>query len=208
MEGFGFSFASSTTAVYNDLDKTMLSHYGMNAATGIYSMAYRVVDFATMPIFAIRDAALPGLFKRGHQGITKSAEYGHRLLVRTLSLGVLASLCLALAAPLIPKLVGSGFSESVSALRWLAIIPVFRSIHQMSGIVLTSCGRQTVRTASQLTAAGLNFGLNLWLIPRFGWHGAAWASIATDGALALMNWSILKVLVMRSSARLAPSLTA
>jgi O-antigen/teichoic acid export membrane protein len=96
----------------------------------------------------------------------------------------------------------------VSALRWLAIIPVFRSIHQMSGIVLTSCGRQTVRTASQLTAAGLNFGLNLWLIPRFGWHGAAWASIATDGALALMNWSILKVLVMRSSARLAPSLTA
>ena len=207
MEGLGFSFASSTSAVYNDLDKTMLSHYGMNAATGIYSMAYRMVDFATMPIFAIRDAALPGLFQRGHEGITKSAEHGHRLLIRTLPLGVLASFCLFLGAPIIPKLVGSGFSESVSALRWLAIIPVFRSIHQMSGMVLTSCGRQSVRTASQATAAGLNFGLNLWLIPHFGWHGAAWASVATDGALALMNWSTLKVLVIRSTARLEPSLT-
>ena len=207
VEGVGFSFAASTSSVYNDLDKSMLSHYGMNAATGIYSMAYRMIDFATMPIFAIRDAALPGLFQRGHEGITKSAEYGHRLLVRTLSLGILASFCLFLGAPIIPKLVGSGFSESVSALRWLAIIPVFRSIHQMSGIVLTSCGRQSLRTASQVTAAGLNFGLNLWLIPRFGWHGAAWASVVTDGALALLNWSTLKVLVIRSTARLEPSLT-
>jgi O-antigen/teichoic acid export membrane protein len=207
MEGLGFSFACSTSAAYNDLDKTMLSHYGMNAATGIYSMAYRLVDFATMPIFAIRDAALPGLFRRGHEGITKSAEYGHRLLLRTLSLGILASLCLFLGAPIIPKLVGSGFSESVNALRWLAIIPVFRSIHQMSGIVLTSAGRQNVRTASQLTAACLNFALNLWLIPHFGWHGAAWASVATDGTLALLNWSALKVLVIRSTAHLEPSLT-
>ncbi len=31
-EGFGFAFAVSTSSTYNDIDKTMLSHYGMHAA--------------------------------------------------------------------------------------------------------------------------------------------------------------------------------
>jgi len=47
-EGIGYSFASSTTSIYNDIDKTMLSHYGMNFANGVYTMAYRIIDIATM----------------------------------------------------------------------------------------------------------------------------------------------------------------
>ncbi len=193
LEGIGFSFAGSTTSIYNDLDKTMLSHYGMNEDNGIYSMAYRLIDFATMPIFAIRDAALPRLFQLGHTGIDKSAEYGRKLMRRSLLMGALGSAALFFMAPLIPKIVGQGFADSVTAVRWLAVIPIFRAIHQMSGIVLTSAGRQGLRTIAQVTAAALNFGLNLWLIPRFGWHGAAWASVATDGALAVMNWTLLKI---------------
>jgi hypothetical protein len=41
-------------------------------------------------------------------------------------------------------------------------------------------------------AATLNFFLNLWLIPTWGWHGAAWSSLCTDAALAAMSWSILR----------------
>ena len=44
---------------YNDLDKTMLSHYGMSAANGIYTMAYRVIDLASMPVSSMEDAAEP-----------------------------------------------------------------------------------------------------------------------------------------------------
>ncbi len=198
MEGLGFAFASSTTSVYNDIDKAMLSHYNMNQGNGVYSMAYRLVDIATIPIFAVRDAALPRLFQKGREGIAKSAEYGDRLVVKSILMGAAGSLLLFVCAPAIPMVIGRGFAESVSALRWLAIIPLFRSIHQISGIVLTSAGRQGVRTAAQFTAAAFNFGLNLWLIPRHGWLGAAWASIAADGALAIMNWTILRVILHRS----------
>lgn len=88
--------------------------------------------------------------------------------------------------------------ECVNALRWLAIIPLLGRIHQGLDIVLTGAGRQGVRTAAQFTAAALNFGLNLWLIPRHGWLGAAWASIATDGTLAIMSWTSLRVILTRS----------
>lgn len=192
-EGFGFAVAMSTSSLYNDLDKTMLSHYGMNHDNGIYTMAYRIVDIATIPIYSIRDAAMPRLFKLGRDGIAASTELSHRLLRRSLALGALGSAAIFLAAPLIPLVVGRGFSEGVVALRWLCLIPVFRSIHQMTGCALTGAGLQSSRTKTQLIAATLNFFLNLWLIPIWGWHGAAWSSLSTDAALAAMNWGIFKM---------------
>jgi O-antigen/teichoic acid export membrane protein len=202
-EGFGFSFGASTSSVYNDIDKTMLSHYGMNESNGIYSMAYRVIDLSSMPIFAIRDAVTPRLFERGRNGIVHSAEYGGRILRRAIILSLGISVALMLCAPIIPRLAGHGFSQSVIALRWLAIIPIFRCIHQLKGIVLTTSGHQSFRVGAQLAAACFNFGVNLWLIPHYGWRGAAWASIVTDGALAAVMWLAVKVFSRLAAQRFA-----
>jgi O-antigen/teichoic acid export membrane protein len=194
LEGLGYSFASSTVSVYNDVDKTMLSHYGMNAANGIYSMAYRIVDVATVPIYSIREAALPRLFKQGRAGISESSLLSYRLLKRALPLSLLSSVCMFLAAPLIPRVAGPGFAESASALRWLCLIPIFRSIHIMIGSVLTGAGLQSYRTVAQVSAALINLGINLWAIPNFGWLGAAWASLLTDGALCILTWGMLHMI--------------
>ncbi|MGD0940003.1 MAG: flippase [Terracidiphilus sp.] len=196
-EGFGYSFASSTASVYNDIDKTMLSHYGMNLATGVYTMAYRVIDIATIPITAIRDAAMPRLFKRGREGIASTAELSYQMLRRALPLSVLVGAGIFLSASLIPLILGNGFAESATALRWLSLIPLFRSVHQMTGSALLGAGLQRYRTSAQLIAAAFNFGVNLWLIPHFGWLGAAWSSLATDGLLGALNWGILRFLILR-----------
>jgi O-antigen/teichoic acid export membrane protein len=201
LEGFGHAIAGSTSSIYNDLDKTMLSHYGMNHDNGIYTVAYRVIDISSLPIFSIRDAAMPRLFERGRiSGVAASADFAHRLLKRTVPIGIVVSVGTFLAAPLIPLVVGRGFGESVNALRWLALIPLFRSFHQMTGSAMTSSGYQRYRTGSQLGAALLNFVLNLFLIPSYGWHGAAWASLATDGSLCFVNSALLR-LCIRQDAR-------
>jgi O-antigen/teichoic acid export membrane protein len=197
MEGLGFSFAASTTTVYNDVDKTMLSHYGMNAANGIYSMAYRVVDIATMPIYSIREAVYPKLFQHGKEGVADAAELTNRLLKRTVPVSIIIALITFFAAPLIPRFLGPGFAESVAALRWLSVIPVFRCVHIMVGSVLTGAGMQGYRTLAQLAVALLNLVLNVYAIPRFGWLGAAWASIITDGTLCVLTWGILHGIVLR-----------
>jgi O-antigen/teichoic acid export membrane protein len=197
-EGFGYSFASSTSTAYNDLDKTMLSHYGMNLQTGIYTMACRIIDIVTIPVFSIRDAALPRFFQRGRTGVGSAAELAYRLLRRAFIVSVALSAAVFLCAPLIPRIVGNGFEQSVSALRWLALIPVFRSIHQITGSALTGAGLQTHRAATQVMAVAVNFGLNLWLIPRYGWHGAAWSSLVTDGVLGIANWMVLRILTLKA----------
>jgi len=36
--------------------------------------------------------------------------------------------------------------------------------------------------------AVVNFGLNLIILPKYGWLGAAWTSLASDGLLLLILW--------------------
>jgi O-antigen/teichoic acid export membrane protein len=47
----------------------------------------------------------------------------------------------------------------------------------------------------------MNFGLNLYLIPRFSWQGAALASLLTDGGLGVLSWCVLLMLKRREQAR-------
>jgi O-antigen/teichoic acid export membrane protein len=198
-EGFVFAVSGSTTAVYNDVDKVVLSHFGMNRANGIYAMAYRAVNIGTMPVMSVVSAAFPRFFREGAKGIAATIPMAKSLLRRTAVLGILISCTLFLTAPLIPHVVGKSYAESVSALRWLCLIPFLRCFHLSAGDAIAGAGHQKFRLVSQSIAAIGNLLLNLYLIPRYSWLGAAWASLATDGALGVMNWFALFQLKKRPS---------
>jgi O-antigen/teichoic acid export membrane protein len=196
-EGFVFAISGSTTAVYNDIDKVVLSHFGMDRANGIYSMAYRVVNIGAMPITSIVGAALPRFFREGVKGIAATVPLARQLLARTAVVGVAISGAMFLSSPIIPHLVGKSFVESVSAVRWLCLIPLFRCFHLSAGDAIAGAGHQKYRLVCQSIAAGGNLALNLFLVPRYGWLGAAWASLATDGGLGAINWIALMLLSRR-----------
>ena len=196
-EGFVFAISGSTTAVYNDIDKVVLSHFGMDRANGIYAMAYRVVNIGSMPVQSIVGAALPRFFREGVKGIAATVPMARALLSRTVLLGIAISAAMFVCAPIIPHLVGKSYVDSVSALRWLCLIPFFRCFHLSAGDAIAGAGHQKFRLVSQSIAAIGNLLLNLYLVPRYSWHGAAWASLATDGALGAMNWVALTYLSRR-----------
>jgi O-antigen/teichoic acid export membrane protein len=183
------------------IDKAMLSHYGMNVANGIYTMAYRIVDLATLPVQSLDAAALPRFCREGQGRPAAVGSLSFKLASRSALLGIVIAVCLFLTAPIIPHIVGNGFKESVMALRWLCLLPVFRGIHQLTGSAITGLGFQRYRTTAQCFAAALNFGLNLWLIPKYSWLGAAWTSLVTDGLLGLANWGLLQYLLNTRAAR-------
>jgi O-antigen/teichoic acid export membrane protein len=177
----------------------MLAHYGMNTANGIYTMAYRAINIATMPIRSIQSAAFPRFCVLGAGGVCETIRYAWKVLRRTSAIGIVMAACLWIMAPLIPYLVGSSFSESVSAIRWLCLLPLFRAFHLSAGDAMAGAGFQSHRLGVQLFSAIANFSCNLWLIPHYGWLGAAWASIVTDGTLGAMNWGMLLYLVHDSA---------
>jgi O-antigen/teichoic acid export membrane protein len=190
-EGFVFALSYSTGAIYDNVDKAMLGHYGMNAANGIYTMAYRVIDVACVPFGSVQGAAVPRFFCKGVEGVRSTTAYAVRIVKRTVPIALLTTAVLLIVAPIIPHLAGKSFSQSVSALRWLCLLPVFRSLHWGAGDALSGAGHQKLRLGNHAAAATFNFATNLYLIPHYGWLGAAWASLATDGLLAILNWTVL-----------------
>ncbi len=198
-EGIGFSVAGSTTAVYNDVDKMMLSHYGMNAANGIYTMAYRVVDFATAPVTAIDTASVPRYFALNKEGLPAVTRMAKKLVPVAALSGLAAAGCTLLVSPFLVRIVGHGFVDALVAIHWLCWLPALRGVHQLAGSALTATGRQNYRTAAQFLVAVLNLALNLLWIPSHGWLGAAWASLASDGALGGINLLLVFLVLARAS---------
>ncbi|HEX4006913.1 MAG TPA: oligosaccharide flippase family protein [Acidobacteriaceae bacterium] len=199
-EGLSFSCSSSSVSIYNDIDKTFLVSLGQTSAAGIYSAAYRVVDAATMPIYSVYAAAAPRFFRAGAESVAQAAAFSRRTLSRTLGYSVCAALGLFLAAPLLPLAFGPSFHDSVTALRWLCLLPVFRALHYAWGSAITGAASQWNRTATQFGAAALNLCLNALLIPRWSWRGAAAASLLTDAALAVFSYAVLAWLLQREAA--------
>lgn len=202
-EGLSFSFSSSSISAYNDIDKTFLVSLGQIHAAGIYSAAYRVVDAASAPIYAVYAAAAPRFFRHGAASIASARTFARTTLLRTLPLALAATALLAIAAPLLPVLFGPTFRDSVQALRWLCLLPVLRALHYSWGSAITGSASQWNRTATQFGAAALNLCLNWLLIPRWSWQGAAFASLLTDAALAAASYGVLAHLTRREDVAIA-----
>ena len=184
-EGFYFAVSQSSQTAYNDVDKTMLVRFGGLQATGIYGAAYRIVDISFAPLGALVLTTLARFFRHGESGIAGSAGFAKRLLPYAASYGLFAAVFLFVASPILPKLLGAGFEQATVALQWLSPLVFLKSIHYFFANSLSGAGFQGFRASIQIGIVAFNIGLNFWLIPAYSWRGAAWASLASDGALAI-----------------------
>jgi O-antigen/teichoic acid export membrane protein len=196
-EGLGFSFAGTTEAVNNDLDKIMLSYYGMNLQNGFYTLAYRIIDFATSPIGALTTAVMQRHFVLSPQGVRPVLRLALKSLWIGCALGLVIAAGVLAISPLLPLVAGRDFSDATRVLKLLCWLPLIRAGHQMCGSAVTGLGHQNWRTAAQFVVAMLNVGLNWVWIPRFGWHGAVWSTLASDGLLFVLNGTLLVALALQ-----------
>ncbi|MBZ5697609.1 MAG: oligosaccharide flippase family protein [Acidobacteriia bacterium] len=182
-EGFYFSFSLSSASIYNNIDKPMLARLSTLDAVGMYATAYRVVDIAFQPVGALLASAYARFFRHGENGLAETTVFAKRLLPFSVSYGVFAGLGLVVGAPLLPKVVGHNYATAVEALWWLSPLVLLKSVHYFLADSLTGAGFQGHRTAVQAIIGFQNVLLNLWLIPAYGWRGAAWSSLESDAML-------------------------
>jgi O-antigen/teichoic acid export membrane protein len=173
----------------------LLARLATLEATGAYGAAYRLMDVAFLPVRSVLIAAYARFFQHGAQGVQATARYGRRLLTLGIGYGVVTAIAFYAAAPLLPMILGRDYEEAVGAVRWLALVPLLKTVHYFGADALTGAGYQGTRTLVLLIVAGGNFLLNLWLIPAYSWRGAAIATIVSDGMLGVIIWLTLWYLV-------------
>jgi O-antigen/teichoic acid export membrane protein len=203
IEGLQFSVSSAAQTVYNDIDKTMLVLLSTFGANGIYGAAYRIIDVSCSPILAMTQANFANFFREGASGLQATISYAGPILKRAAAYAFLIFFGFLCFSDLVPRVLGAEYAETAEALRWLAALPLLKSVHFILADALTGAGHQATRTSIQAGVAAFNVAINFWLIPRYSWRGAAWASLASDGLLALSIAVALALLSRRNDDQIA-----
>jgi len=204
-EGFHFATSLASQSVYNDIDKTMLARLGTVEAAAIYAAAYRFIEAAILPIRSVANAAYPEFFRLGVQGVTSGFGFARRILRRSVLYGLGVAVVLFAAAGFVPMVLGRAYQESVTALRWLCLLPVIKCVHIFLSDTLTGSNYQWQTSSAQIAVAVFNVIINFWLIVAFSWRGAAWSSLATDGLLVVLLYMIINWHLRRERLLSAPA---
>lgn len=198
-EGSHFSTSLAAQTIYNDIDKTMLARLSSVQGAAIYAVAYRFIEVAMLPMRSLQSATYPEFFRHGVGGMATSLRFARRILNRSVLYGLLASLGLFLFARFLPLLMGSAYSDSTTALRWLCLLPLIQSVHAFLGDSLTGANFQPQRSWCQISVALFNVIINLWFIRVWAWRGAAWSSILTELLLAVLFYVAIRVQLRREN---------
>lgn len=186
-----FAAGASAHSIYTDIDKTMLTRLSTLEAVGIYSAAYRVINLAFTPVRSLLYASYARFFQDGQKGLQGSLALAKRLVPLAGVYGAVSGVALLLFAPLVAVILGDEYRTAIEAIRLLALVPLMQAFHYFAADALTGAGYQGTRTMFQVGVAGLNILLNLALVGRYSWRGAAWATLGSECALAIGLWLIV-----------------
>jgi len=131
-------------------------------------------------------------------GIKGSTTWAKKLIPWAGIYGLFAAFLIFSLTRFVPFFLGPAYSETIEILKWLSPIIIFKSIQFLIANILTGAGHQGTRTIMQFIIAIVNIILSVWLIPIFGWLGAAWASIISD-ALAVIVFSFSVLFIIKKS---------
>jgi O-antigen/teichoic acid export membrane protein len=168
------------------VDSVLLSLLKPPRDVGIYTVAFRYLEWALI---------LPGIFMAAMFPIlTAALSRGERdpqeVIERAFNFLLLLALPLALgfvvfAAPLVELVAPRGFEDSVLPLRILAGAVVFTFLNAIFAGLLFALDRQSVLLWLSAGGLALNIVLNLIVIPRWSYNGAAVTTVVTEALGAI-----------------------
>lgn len=171
-------------------DRFIIAAFLGEASTGAYAAGYGVADRSISIIFLWLGATTGPMLISAleHHGKDAAREVAHKTAGLMALLGFPAAAGLALVAePAARLLIGPEIAMAAAS-----IIPLIALSGLMNGIMTHYfheafvLGRQPrVMAGVMLVAAGVNFGLNLILIPQLGILGAALSTVLAYGAALL-----------------------
>ena len=180
--GMGVGLGALLTVAYARIDQVLVFELApKRSEAGIYGAIYRVLDTAGFvptavmtTLFPIISAAYPSDPQRVRRLVQLAIDYLAMLSLPTLAFSLAAS------EPLIRLMFGPKFVEGAPALPILMTAYVVICFGYVSGnmIIPTELQRRYVNFA--LIGLIVNVGLNLVLIPQYGYIAAAWTTLLTN----------------------------
>jgi O-antigen/teichoic acid export membrane protein len=174
-------------------DTLMIGYFLDETNVGIYRVAFKIATLITFAQFAINSIAAPMFSEFFAQdnldGIRKTTRQ-----IGLLNLGMSTPIFLIIIA--VPGFLLGLFGEEFAPAVWsLIVLAAGQLVNALCGpvlYILNMTGKERVAQRIMIITSVLNVGLNLWLIPAYGYLGAA---VATS--FSMMLWNILAVIYIK-----------
>jgi len=209
-------FLSTTFGIVSyKVDTVMLMEMMGKTAAGIYTLGHRALDVLLIAPNIFATALFPSLMRYGAESVARGEgpgsgrdveRMGERAL-RYLEVAVLplTLLCMLTAEPVVRWFsTDPGFTPSIAVFRIVIWGLPLQGATAIFNRLLIGAGHERRFVAIGLAAMLANVGLNLFLIPRFGWIGAACATICSLTLSLLMHQHFVR----RAGVRIAWAHTA
>ena len=180
-QSFPIFLAYAFAMIYYKIDIFILSVLKGDAAVGVFSAPFRLMEGLTIIPTSILVSLFPVL-SRLHMSNRKSAARLYDLSIAFLvSLGLPIALgTTLLAEPIVGLFFGQAYSGSVQVLVVLVWAEFFLFLNNATGNMLKCVNRQGAHMWIIFSAAVANIVLNLLLIPSYGIMAAAYVALFTE----------------------------
>lgn len=162
--------------VHANVDVVVVRSLLGDAAAGVYSAAYRLIQLPMVGFYAITAAALPVLAelmgRPGGRGIEKTLVWFGAVAGTLVGAGMWAARDL-----LVRTVYGAAFSPGIPVLGLLAWAIPLDFVVAAKGTAYVAAGRERLAAGCMAAAATTNVIVNLLLLPRWGVMGAATAAL-------------------------------
>ncbi len=181
---FPYALLMGATILYRKIDIQMLYALKGKTAVGYYSAVVRLINPLMMQIQAITVAMLPVLSRKFAGSREEFRFTAEKTLKYVAALGIpMAVGAFLLSEEIVLLLYRDAFRASIPALQilsWTLAISALTSVVTCSAI---ASGKVLLLAGFNAVAAAANVVLNLLLIPRYSFQGAAATTLACEIAL-------------------------
>lgn len=164
--------------VYRSIDIFLLLYFLGSRSVGVYGVAYAFARLLGMFATALNYLGTPISSELESEDRVVEAIDVQQSMARWLAILSVAALVptIVFASELLGGIYRPAYAVGGAALSILAVGFAAKNVLLVHGPILHALGRSKVAASNTVTAAVLNVGLNLWLIPRYGIEGAAIAT--------------------------------
>lgn len=164
--------------INTSIDRYAIVYYINIAASGIYSIAYKIpsllTSFSSVFIGAWQISSIEDF------GSSESEKFFSNIYKKYSSFNILLTGIILISIKILAKILFSAtFYEAWSVATIIMFSFLFQAMSAFLGTVFTAAKKTKTLFYSTITASILNISLNIFLIPKFGINGAAYATLIT-----------------------------
>jgi O-antigen/teichoic acid export membrane protein len=182
-----FAVAATASVLFFRVALLEMSLLASARETGLFALSFRIVEvLVAVPALAV-GTAFPLLASRAasgdHEGLARAVRKAGRAMA---VLGVGVAAVLAIAAPLIVRIVGGqDFADAGPVLRIQGLALAFSFVAAPWAYALLGLGRERALAWVNVVGVALALAIAAPLIDAYGAKGAALATVLGEGGLAL-----------------------